>query len=443
MAGQRKFGWLMFTTATAAIFMAISAHSAEAAKRSRIAEAQDCPQSRPLIESQTISETTPQTAAPGRYKILSESGEIRIPFEIYRNKIRMTANVNGRDCHLTIDNGSLWDEILFFGSPETDALNFRSTGETVIGDASAPNPVRADIAPNVTVSFKDVVFFEQTAVVTRYERIRPNMWEGIDGQVSATFFKNFIVKINFDESVVELHRPEGFVDPRAGQILAMKPGPNDSRTVRAMVRTMDGVDTAIDLLIDLGGLQPLYLPVGKYDSIRRPKNAVESALGAGLMNQSGSLGRILSLTLGRHVLTDVVTAFTPVAKDASIFGNTMIGLPLLRRFIVTFDYPGNRLILERSGSFSEPFKVNMTGMELVPDSLGGLKVVTVYPRSAADESAIKEGDFVTRINGKAVSEYKPGEIRTILSQEGSEVRFEIIRSGRALKAIVLKLRQIF
>jgi hypothetical protein len=425
MASRRNFERQMFITATAAIFLLISAHNAEGWNRSRIAEA------------------SPQTPAPGRYKILSESGEIRIPFEIYRNKIRMTANVNGRDCRLTIDNGSLWNEILFFGSPETDALNFRYTGETVIGDASAPNPVRADTAPNVTIGFKDVVFTEQTAVVTRYEPGRLNMWEGIDGQVSATFFKNFIVKINFDESVIELFRPEDFVDPRNGQILAMKLGPNDSRTIRAVVRTTDGVDTAIDFLIDLGGLQPVYLPIGKYDSIRLPQNAVETSLGAGLRNQSGSLGRIRSITLGRHVLTDVVTAFTPVAKDASIFGNTMIGQPLLMKFLVTFDYPGNRLILERSRSFSEPFKVNMTGMELVPDSLGGLQVTKIYPRSAADEAAIKEGAFVTRINGKTISEYKPGEIRTILSQEGSEVRIEITRAGRAMKAIALKLRQIF
>ncbi len=35
--------------------------------------------------------------------------------------------------------------------------------------------------------------------ITRYESNRPNLWEGFDGQFSATFFKHFVVKINFDD----------------------------------------------------------------------------------------------------------------------------------------------------------------------------------------------------------------------------------------------------
>jgi hypothetical protein len=292
---------------------------------------------------------------PGRYKILSTNGRVRIPFELYRNKIRMSASVNGRPCHLTVDNGSLWDDLLFFGSPKTEALGLALSGEVVIGDPNAPNPLRADRAHGVSVGFKDVVFIDQAAVVTRYDPKLPNLWEGIEGQVSATFFKHFVVRIDFDDSTIEMTRPQDFSPPKESQVLPLNPGRYDSRSIPATVRTANGRETRLDLLVDLGGLFPLYLPLGKYAGIVLPEDAVEASLGAGLMQQKGFVGRVPTVRLGRYTLNDVVAAFTPVAEAAEIFGNTMIGLPLLQRFNVTFDYPGGRLVLEPSRSFSTPF----------------------------------------------------------------------------------------
>lgn len=388
-------------------------------------------------------DSSPEKTLPGKYKVLTENGKITIPFELYRDKIRMTVKVNGRDCHLSIDNGSLWDELLFFGSPKTDSLALKYTGETVIGDSNVANPIRADIAPNVSLAFDDIVFTEQTAIVTRYDPHLPNLWEGIDGQVSATFFKHFVVRIDFHESVIELIRPSEFDDSGKGQALTMKPGPHNSRTIRADIKMQDGSQTSIDLLVDLGGLYPLYLPIGKYDSIRLPKNAVKSGLGTGFFLHEGFLGRVKSIKLAKYILNDVVTAFTLVDKETDIYGNTMIGFPLLQRFNVTFDYLNSRLILEPSKAFNDPFKVNMTGMHLLPDQLGSLRVTRVYPRSPADESGIRVNDVITHINGKKSSEYKPGEIKSILSDEGKQVTLDISREDQLLKGVVITLRQIY
>jgi hypothetical protein len=398
-----------------------------------------------IICTASFSQQDPSSVRtpPGKYEVISENGEITIPFELYRDKIRMTAKVNGRNSHLLIDNGSLWDELLFFGSPKIDSLALEYTGETVIGDSNVANPVRADIASDVSVSFKDVVFTEQTAIVTRYDPRLPNLWEGIDGQVSATFFKHFLVRVNFDQSVIELVRPAEFDYSGKGQALLMKPGPHDSRTIQADIRMQDGSQTSIDLLVDLGGLYPLYLPVGKYDSIQLPKNAVESTLGAGLFRQEGFLGRVESIKLGKYVLNDVVTAFTLVDKETGVYGNTMIGFPLLERFNVTFDYFSSRLILEPSKAFNDPFKVNMTGMEFYPDQLGNLRVARVYPNSPANESGIRLNDVITHINGVKPSEYKAGEIRSILSDEGKEVTLDISREEQTLEGVVIRLRQIY
>ena len=131
---------------------------------------------------------------PGTYTIISNSGRIIIPFEFYRNKFRFRAEVNGRICEMLLDNGSLWDQLLFFGSPKVDSIGFDTTGEIAIGNTPA------DVAGGISVGFGDVIFHEQTAVITRYDPDLPNLWEGFDGQISATFFKHFVVRIDFDES---------------------------------------------------------------------------------------------------------------------------------------------------------------------------------------------------------------------------------------------------
>ena len=283
-----------------------------------------------------------EVASPSscRYTILSVDRKIRIPFEIFRNKFRFQARVNGKECHLLLDNGSLWDEILFFGSPAVDALGLKTSGETSLG------PNKADTAENIRVEFDDIVFDGLSAVITRYDPKLPNLWAGTEGQLSATFFKNFVVRIDFDAAAIELIAPENFRYAGAGQELAMRPGPFNSRLVAADIELPDGKTIGLELLIDLGGIYPLYLPLGKYEEIAIPEGAAEMTLGAGMRVQKGFLGQVPAIRLGKLLLKDVQTAFITVGKDVGVYGNTMIGLPLLRNFNVIFDYFNERMILE-------------------------------------------------------------------------------------------------
>ncbi len=294
------------------------------------------------------NKNSPIGPPPGTYHILS-GDEITIPFEYYKNKFRFKAQINGKDCQMMLDNGSLWDQLLFFGSPQVDKMGFKISGETNLGSN------KADIAENISIRFKDVVFHGQTAVITRYDPNLPNPWEGFDGQISATFFKHFVVKIDFDQSFIELIPPDQFNYNGNGEIFKMKPGPFASRTMTAEMIMHDGKTITLDLLIDLGGFHPLYLPIGKDDRITLPTDAVETSLGKGLFSHKGYLGTIKEIRLGNFTLNDIPTAFTVVEKNANIYSNTMIGLPLLKKFNIIFDYFNERIILEPLKSFFEPF----------------------------------------------------------------------------------------
>jgi len=106
-----------------------------------------------------------------------------------------------------LDNGSLWDDLLFFGSPKVDALNLDLVGTVILGDTSSMNPIISDTGKEIDLEFEGISFTNQNAIV-RYINGLPNPWEGVDLQVSSAFFKNFIVEMNFDGSYIKLTNPD-------------------------------------------------------------------------------------------------------------------------------------------------------------------------------------------------------------------------------------------
>lgn len=373
--------------------------------------------------------------APGSCELLEKDKKIIIPFEFYKNKFRFKAEIKGKVFNMMLDNGVLWDELLFFGSPKIDSAGFNLTEETQFGIT------KADLDTNVTVVLENIIFKKQKAVVSRYDKTRPNMWEGFDGQFSATFFKHFIVKINFDESHIELIPPDEFSYSGNGQKFKMKIGPYNTRTIQANITLENNETTSIDLIIDIGGLHPVYLPLGKYENISLPSKAIESGLGSGFFYTKGYMARIKNISFGSYNLGGVLTAFTPVEKDADIFGNTMIGLPLLKRFNVIFNYFENEIILEPSKFYNDHFQFNLTGFRFRQDMNKNLTITKVYPNSPASNSNIMESDIITKINGVSIKNYKYEEIESKFSKKGEAIKLELLRDKKTF-SVELKLQDI-
>ena len=78
------------------------------------------------------------------------------------------------------------------------------------------------------------------AVITPYESGITTLWEGADGQVSAAFFKHFVVDIDFDEMVITLTPPESFRHEGGGRAVPLRPASFGSWTIPGEIVTVDG-----------------------------------------------------------------------------------------------------------------------------------------------------------------------------------------------------------
>ncbi len=379
---------------------------------------------------------------PGTYRVLSEDGRIRIPFEIFRDDILMVAEVNGREVRMLIDNGSLWDQLLFFGSPTIDSLGLVYDGEIEVGGSGAGDPVVSLTASDVTIRFPGVEFAGQPAIVTPFESGITTLWEGSHGQVSAAFFKHFVVDIDYDEMIITLTEPGEFRYEGGGNVVPLEPASFGSWTVPGTLVMDDGAAIDLDLMLDLGDLHALSLTTGGPDGIRLPDGALEAHLGFGVQGEIlGHVGRVREVRIAGYTVPDVLAGFVAAEEDERTDDDVYVGFGLFRRFNIVFDYPGGRMFFEPNRRFAVPFEYDMSGMDLMRGTDGNLFIARLVPDSPATEAGLEVGDVVVRIDGKLTAEYRYWELAPLLLREGESVALGVSRDGEE-REVTIRLRRL-
>ncbi|UCE17698.1 MAG: PDZ domain-containing protein [Gemmatimonadota bacterium] len=374
---------------------------------------------------------------PGSYRILSEDGQVQFPFELYREDIRFEGEVNGKKVRMLLDNGILWDQILFFGSPYIDSLGLTYDGEVEVGGGGEGNRVNSNTASGVTIRFPGVEFTGQTAIVTPFSSGLSNFWEGAEGQVSGTFLKHFVVELNFDTMIVTLTEPTKFIYTGKGAVLPMKSLPQGAWAIPARLELSDGRTLSLDIMMDLGDGNPLFLVTDEANSIGLPDKTIQASLGFGVQGEMhGHYGRVRSLEIGGYKVDDIVASFVSRDYGGIVFHEATVGLPVLSRFNFTYDYPSQRMFIEPNHRFTDPFEHDMTGMTLKRNEEGYLAVSALHPDSPASEAGLRIDDVVTKVNGRTTEQLDYWDLRPMFRQEGKIVLLTVSRDGEEFELSV-------
>ncbi len=119
----------------------------------------------------------------------------------------------------------------------------------------------------------------------------------------------------------------------------------------------------------------------------------------------------------------------------------MIGLGLLSRFNLVFDLQRQRLLVQPNRGFARPFEHDMTGLDLLPDSTGGLAIDRVIDDSPASDAGLKVGDRVLTIDGRAAADWDFFEVMELFRHAGAEVSLVVARDGER-RQVRLTLRRL-
>lgn len=380
---------------------------------------------------------------PGDYKILAGASEVTIPFEVFRGDIRMVGEISGKPVRMMLDNGYVWDPLLIFGSPRIDSLNLHYDGEGEVGGPGAGSPVQSRTASGIVLRFPGIEFTGQTAIVTPESSGLTHMWEGTEGQVSATFLKHFVVSIDFDHRTITLTEPSAFRYRGAGVEVPLRPLQGGAWGVPGTIEMSEGRRATLDLMLDLGYNDQIQIVTGGPNDFRLPEKALEVSLGFGVQGEiRGHLGRVRRIEIGDYAIDDVLAGFVPATDSLIAYDEAMIGLGLLSRFNLVFDYPGRRMFIEPSRIYSDPYEYDMSGMWLRPHAGGHWEIERVLEGSPAADAGLQVGDRIGRINGNPSAEYEFWDLFPMMRQPGDTLELEILRDDERLRAVIILRRVI-
>jgi len=369
-------------------------------------------------------------------------GTLTIPFELSRNHIIIPVTVDDSEpLKMILDTGMPMEGAVLIGGPRVDELRLESVGKAMVGGAGG-GQTEADLATGITLGVAGLELTDQMVIVMPHDTTRSNVFEE-HGVIGYSLFNRYVVRIDYVKHVITLIEPDKFTYEGSGQELPIK-FRNNFALLECSVELIGGAKVPLELAVDTGASHALSLNVGSDDDIIIPDTAVEFILGRGISNSIyGNIGRIKSLQLGDITVKNAITSFQSGQSGASscTSRNGNLGNDLLRRFVVTFDYAGERMILEPGGHFDTPFEFNMAGMAYVKTGGGNFRIDFILKDSPAGDSGLKVNDVVTSINGNPSEQLKIGDLDELLKKEGTRVDLHVTRGEKNLE-LSLKLRRL-
>lgn len=356
-------------------------------------------------------------------------GPVTVPFREVHNLIVIPVTINGHGpLQFILDTGN--PVILIPDSALATRLGLTIVGQARVGGAGDGPPQMAPLATGITVRVGTLEVRDAIGVIGVAGDVIP----GVDGVIGGPFLRHAAVEIDWDRRTVTFHDPSSGTLTATGDTIPLRVEPSLHSYLPGSV----GVGTTtrpVDLHLDTGSRQALSLAPAWLDSIAaRPDSAIPSIVGFGSRGAArGSWIRAGTLTLGAATVRGVTT--TVPNQEPS--GNARVGLPVLRRFHVVIDYPGQRLILRPRPNLADPFPFNTSGIILHPGKDSVLRVIAdVMAGSPAAIAGLATGDTVLAVAGTDARQLSENDIDRLVLRPAPQslVRLTVLRRGQRVEA---------
>jgi hypothetical protein len=354
----------------------------------------------------------------------SAASPLSLPFEFRNNQIFLRAAVgHGPAMWFILDSGASGCVV---DTAVARRLRLKTAGEAR-GTGAGKGTYALTFAADLTYRLPGV----QLAVAKSYV-IDLSGQTALQGRRVARilgydFFARYVVALDFETSVMTLSDPATFQERGSGESIPFALAHN---TPHIAVRIKAGPGEAVERLV--------LVDSGSGDGV---DDDVLAAAPAHLEVVGGvGLGQEFRTTLGRAEWLQIGT-FKLAGPLGATGGTPLIGLEILRRFAVVFDYAHTRLLLAPNKDFSEPFAMDASGLDLrwTPD-LKRFAVHDVAKDTPAAEAGLHSGDEIVAINGTAANLFRIDQVQSLLTKDGQTVRLDI-RSGAATRTTTLILRK--
>ena len=374
-----------------------------------------------------------------------------VPFKFLRNMLVIQVQINHRGPYnFILDTGC--GTMLITDPALLDSLNLKYKKKLKILGLGEGEDLDAWMVSNLKIKIKGTECENMSAAILTKDVLDLSAFAGIPihGLIGFDFFNSFPVKIDFADSTLTAFSTHKLPCWRKGNRLELKI--EDKKPyLSASINFKQGFTLPAKLLVDLGAGHPLSIESGWNSSNAMPdKYITEANLGVGLSGPiNGYMSRVNQMAIGNYQFHQVIAAFPDSCcqsdKVMEVKRDGSIGIDLLKRFVLLFDYQQGYLYLKPNYNYKEPFERDMSGMEYYAAGNDYRRIIVgrVEPGSAADLLGIEKDDEILAINFKEVSRMNLQEIDEILrSKNDRTLLLEVMHHNVQSKVLLTLKRRI-
>lgn len=368
---------------------------------------------------------------------------ITLNFKSSSNLIIIPVAINNSDTlNFILDTGVRYPIITEL--PFVNKLNLNYLQPINVQGLGEGEKLTAYRSGNNTINIEGLVAFDQEIHMVINENFQISHILGIPvhGLIGFNLFKDYVVKIDYLQHRITLIKPEFFTyKEKEKDIILPLSFEQNKPFVKTSIVTDKNEEVPVKLLVDTGASDAIWLSTNSDSRISLPENHIETFLGRGLSGDLyGKKGRIGAIWVGPLVLYEPIVAFPENDLVDQLIGkndrNGTLGAEILRRFYVTMDYPGKRLILRPNSDLKDNFNYNMSGLE-VTNPMPGLPIFlisNIRKNSPAYYAGIQENDQIISLNNSSHRTLTLNDINLLFqSQEDRRIKLTILRGGEQIK----------
>ncbi|HEY4327033.1 MAG TPA: aspartyl protease family protein [Mucilaginibacter sp.] len=371
---------------------------------------------------------------------------VNIPFRIVRDMVVIHLTINHKGPYnFILDTGVglmlITDPLL------VDSINIVNRRTLKIASLGEGDDFEAYATSALNIGIPGLVSYDVSAAILKKDHFGLSNYAGIPihGLLGYEFFNNLAVKIDFADSTLTVSRPKDVRIFRRGTKIPISIE-NRKPFLQAKVTFPNGTKTNNKLVIDLGAGHPLSLE-NIIEKHGLPEKFIAANLGVGLTGPIyGFLSRVKEIDFGKYKLKNVITSFPETSQiTPALNRDGNLGIGILKRFTLIFDYPDSVLYVKPTSDFDAPFEHDMSGLEYYSagDEYNHVIVSRVEPGSAADEIGLEKDDEIMSINFKPVKNMTLEDIDKIFkSQNDRTLLLEIYHDKRTDRVILTLKRRI-
>ncbi len=374
---------------------------------------------------------------------------VGIPFELNSDKIYLHVKLN--------DSGPYW-LVLDTGSPgmilDTGVAKELgiSTGEKFPVGAAGENPFTLAPADSTFDAFvPGMMLLDQPAHVGAINAIvGPYEGRRIDGVLGGyNVFAKYIVEVDYDAQTIGVYERGYYTEREGGTTIPVEVFRGHC-VIEATSILADGDTLAGEFMLDTGlrGTMVFNTPfVNEHDLLDRFSPTVYTTVGGGLGGQvKARVGRLQDFIFGGISLGGIHASLSQIIRGA--FANPdragIIGSAVLQRFLVVFDYAGERLTLYEQDYDPDRLDFDKSGTFLVSDvdDLSVYRVIDVVEGSPAEEAGLEVDDVIREIDGKPAAQLSLEAVRRLFRGQAGTTFSIVYKRDDQLHTTKLTLRKV-